>query len=58
MINAKRARAAVPGSFVSGRNVGEVSCPDLYFCYRKEVMSEVSDTSKVMKNLHFFGILR
>ena len=45
MINAKRARAAVPGSFPDG-NVGEVSCPDLYICHRKEVMSEVSDISK------------
>lgn len=32
-------------------NVGEVSCPDLYICHRKdchrkEVMSEVSDISK------------
>lgn len=47
MINAKRARAAVPGSFAfPDGNVGEVSCPDLYICYRKEVMSEVSDISK------------
>lgn len=47
MINAKRAWAAVPGSFAfPDGNVGEVSCPDLYIVIERRVMSEVSDISK------------
>lgn len=36
-------------------NVGEVSCPDLYICHRKEVMSEVSDISN--EKFTFFILL-
>ena len=47
MINAKRARAAVPGSFcVSGRECWRGFLSGSIYCHRKEVMSEVSDISK------------